>query len=59
MNKKNIANLILLLCLASIIAFFSLSYFIAPEKSFSEDENRTLQTLPRFTYEKLLNGTYT
>lgn len=59
MNKKNIANLILLLCLASIIAFFSLSYFITPEKSFSEDENRALQTLPRFTYEKLLDGTYT
>ena len=59
MKKQNIANIILIVCLAFIVAFFSLSYIFAPQKSFSEDENRALQTFPRFTLEKLLNGTYT
>lgn len=59
MKKQNIANVILLVFLASIMAFFSLSYIFTSENTFSEDENRVLQSLPRFTFEKLLNGTYT
>lgn len=57
--KNKIPNIILLVLLASIIAFFSLSYIFVSSKSFSEDENRVLQTEPRFTFEKLLDGTYT
>ena len=59
MKKQTVANIILLICLASVIAIFSFSYIFAPDKNFSEDENRALQTFPRFTFEKLLNGTYT
>ena len=59
MKKQNIPNIVLLVCFASIIAFFSISYIFTPEKSFSEDENRVLQTLPTLTVEKLLDGTYT
>lgn len=59
MKKQNIANIVLLVCLASVMAFFSLSYIFSSENSFSEDENRALQTFPRFSVEKLLNGTYT
>ena len=57
--KKNIPNIILLVLLAGIIAFFSVSYIFVSAKSFSEEENRALQTFPRFTVEKLLDGTYT
>lgn len=57
--KKNAINLIFLVLLAGVIAFFSLSYIFVPAKSFSEDENRVLQTPPRFNFEKLLDGTYT
>ena len=57
--KKNIPNIILLVSLACIIAFFSLSYIFTPNVGFSEDENRVLQGTPRFTVEKLLDGTYT
>ena len=57
--KKNIINTIILILLASIIAFFSLSYIFTPDSTFSEDENRVLQSFPRFTFEKLLDGTYT
>lgn len=57
--KKNIPNIIFLVTLACIITFFSLSYVFTPDSSFSEDENRLLQGYPRFTVEKLLDGTYT
>ena len=57
--KKNTTNIIFLVLLAGVIAFFSLSYIFVPAKSFSEDENRVLQTSPRFSFEKLLDGTYT
>ena len=57
--KNNVSNIVLLVLLAGIIAFFSISYIIVDEKNFSEDENRYLQTSPRFTLEKLLDGTYT
>lgn len=57
--KKNIPSIIFLVLLASIIAFFSVSYIFVSAKSFSEEENRALQTFPRFTVEKLLDGTYT
>lgn len=59
MKKQNITNVVLLVFLVSIMAFFSLSYVFGVEKSFSEDENRALQTFPKFTFEKLLDGTYT
>ena len=59
MKKQKIVNIIFLIFIVSIIAFFSLSYIIIEEKSFSEDENRILQTSPNFSITKLLNGTYT
>lgn len=57
--KKNIQNTLFLVALAAIIGFFSLSYIFVEEKGFSEEENRVLQTTPRFTISKLLDGTYT
>ncbi len=59
MKKQSIANIIFLMLLCAIIVFFSLSYIFIEQKSFSEDENRVLQGTPRFTFKKLLDGTYT
>ena len=59
MKKHNIFNIIFLFFIASIIAFFSISYLFIPEKVFLEEENRVLQTSPIFSLEKLLDGTYT
>ena len=59
MKKQKIANIIFLIFIVSIIAFFSLSYIFVEEKSFSENENRVLQTSPKISISKLLNGTYT
>ena len=56
--KKSIHNIILLVLLSCIIVFFSLSYILTPNITFSEDENRVLQTSPKFTFEKLLEKGY-
>ncbi len=57
--KNKLQNALLLTSLAAITLFFSVSYILVPEKSFSEEENRALQTAPRLTLSKLLDGTYT
>ncbi len=41
------------------IGGFFLANLIAPDKDFSEQENRTLQTMPTFTWERLFNKTFT
>lgn len=59
-NKKlNIGSLALIIALSAIILAFSLGFIFNGAKSFSEEENRSLQTFPRFSLEKLLDGTYT
>lgn len=57
--KNKVSNIIFLILVTSIIIFFSLSYLLFPQRLFSEDENRVLQTLPQFNFNKLLDGTYT
>ena len=57
--KNKITNTLFLVTLISIITFFSVSYILIPTKTFSEHENRIMQTFPTFNLEKLLNGTYT
>lgn len=57
--KNKLQNAIFLVAIAAITLFFSVSYILVPEKSFSEEENRALQTAPRLTLSKLLDGTYT
>ena len=47
-----------LLFLAFIGAFFLLNLLL-PDREFSEQENRYLQTAPRFTFSSLFNGKFT
>lgn len=47
-----------LLFLVFIGAFFLLNLFL-PERSFSEQENRMLQTAPRFSFSSLFSGKFT
>ena len=58
-KKQNIGNIVLLIALSAVILFFSIGFIFNSDKSFSEEENRLLQTFPRFTLEKLFSGTYT
>ena len=59
MIKQNLANIILITLISVIILFFSFSYIFSIDKTFSENENRLLQSFPTFTIEKLLNGSFT
>ncbi len=56
MPKRANRILIWLFCLF-IGGFFLMDLFL-PDKSFSEMENRSLQTLPKFTLSSLFGGTY-
>lgn len=41
-----------------IIFFFMISFFLTPKKSFSENENRYLEKMPKFEFETLINGEF-
>ena len=56
--KKPTLYSVLIIFLSIIIVFFSVCYIILPQKSFSENENRMLHTMPSFNMEKLLNGEF-
>ncbi len=61
MNKKKpcISDILSVVGLLAIIYGFAIAMIILPDKSFSEEENRTLQTFPKFTLEALDSGSYT
>ncbi len=46
-------------CLAGIILFFSVSFFISKKEEFSVKENRYLETFPTFSFQNLKNGSFT
>ena len=58
MKKKSCNTLIVLLFLGYIATFLLLS-LILPDKSFSQRENRYLQTLPKFSFARLFAGDFT
>lgn len=53
------SDLILITILALMIAVTGIAIFILPHKTFSEDENRSLETFPRFSLSSLANGEWT
>ena len=55
-HKLNIAICALFLCL---LFGLGAAFWILPDKDFSEDENRALQTLPSFSLSGWLDGTVT
>lgn len=58
-NKKRISDILSIVGLLVIIYGFAVAMILLPDKTFSEEENRTLQTFPKFTLEALDNGSYT
>lgn len=60
MNKrKTVINKALSLVFVVLIFSLSALLIFLPDKSFSEEENRPLQTLPAFSFESLASGEYT
>lgn len=60
-NLKNsrAADIITTVGLLALIYGFALTMLISPDKTFSEEENRVLQTLPHFSMESLTSGKFT
>ncbi len=51
-------NLITAVSFSVLLFGFAIAFFLLPDLSFSEQENRALRTLPRFSFEKLASGEY-
>ncbi len=61
MNKRNfrLSDFISAAGLLFIIYGFAFFHLLLPDNSFSEDENRALQTLPAFSFDSLTDGSLT
>lgn len=58
-KKYRPCDILSVIGLLAIIYGFAAAMFITPDKGFSDEENRSLQTLPEFSPEALKNGQYT
>ena len=57
-KHRHASRLLIVLC-ALLLTGFGLAIYILPHNGFSETENRTLQTLPTFSVERLVDGRFT
>lgn len=57
-RMKKTSNLITVIVFVGIMAILSVLFVLKKDDSFSEQENRDLQTLPEFTIEALIDGSY-
>lgn len=55
---KRMAHLVTLIGFLAVIFGFTLAFWILPDQSFSQEENRSLQRLPRFSLERLASGEF-
>lgn len=55
MKKKNLLTVILFL---TVLFAFSAAFLILPDNSFSQQENRSLRTFPKFSAERLISGKF-
>ena len=55
---KQYARLLTLALFLPLLFGLSLAFVILPDRAFSEEENRSLRTLPHFSVEALLSGAY-
>lgn len=56
LKKYRISDIISVVGLLAVIYGFGILHIAMPDRSFSNDENRSLQTVPRLTVETLTNG---
>lgn len=53
------AESVTVIAFVSLLFGFGIAFFLLPDRTFSPEENRTLQTAPHFSVSSLVNGTYT
>ncbi len=61
MNKRKyrLSDIVSVFGLLVIIYGFAAAHFITPDKTFSEDENRSLKAFPEFSVDSLVDGSFT
>ena len=55
---KNKLHIVTVCVFLSLLIGFSLAFWILPDRSFSDEENRSLRTFPRFSWERLFDGSF-
>ena len=58
MKHQKIANILTVLLFVIPLALGLILFVALPDKDFSEEENRSLQTLPKLTWKSLSEGKY-
>ncbi len=57
-NSKANYSIVMGICFAAILAFFFIANVLVPDKDFSEQENRSLQTFPDFSIGEYTSGRF-
>ena len=55
---KNIINIVTSVLFAAFLLIFTVLFVLTPDADFSEEENRSLTTFPKFTWKRLLDGSF-
>jgi len=55
---KRIIDIITSVLFAAFLFAFAVAFVLTPDADFSEEENRSLKTFPKFTWERLLDGSF-
>ncbi|MBO5128436.1 MAG: hypothetical protein J6D10_12785 [Clostridia bacterium] len=55
---KTIINIVTSVLFAAFLLIFTAAFVLTPDADFSEEENRSLTTFPKFTWERLLDGSF-
>ena len=55
---KNIINIVTSVLFAAFLLIFTAAFVLTPDADFSEEENSSLTTFPKFTWERLLDGSF-
>ena len=58
-KTERVPEILTLALFVLFIAAFAISFWIVPDRDFSENENRTLEQFPKFDTESLLSGKFT
>ena len=56
MKQNKIISIITIVLFLAVIFGFGVSFWIVPDKTFSESENRVLQSFPQISFQSILDG---
>lgn len=56
MNRK--LQIVTVVLFVTVLFAFSIGFILTPDQSFSEEENRSLRSFPKFTWKKLASGAF-